>query len=180
MDNFLVFKTDTTGLPDWGSPSDSDNQPHIVRISAIVFDGHGATPSSTIDLIIRPDGWDIPQVTVKLHGVSGDYAASVGVSEQTAIELFYDMAKERKIVTFNAGFEWRIIRIAAKRYLPEKIADEMKIMDVISVKKMAHDFCGKTISLVDASNEILGFGVIYPDTFGSMMATQQIYSRLTS
>jgi DNA polymerase-3 subunit epsilon len=34
----LAFDTETTGIPDWKMPSESEYQPHLVQLAAILVD----------------------------------------------------------------------------------------------------------------------------------------------
>nr|WP_299241463.1 hypothetical protein [uncultured Halomonas sp.] len=38
MTPILFFDTETTGLPDWKVPSDSEHQPHLVQLAAVLAD----------------------------------------------------------------------------------------------------------------------------------------------
>ena len=124
--NILFFDTETTGIPDWKSPSGEGHQPHIVQLAAILCDSETREPIETMDVIVAPDGWEIPPETTEIHGTSMEQAMAEGVKELAAIDQFmglYDRCDIR--VAHNTTFDNRIIRIALKRYLPDLISDDV-------------------------------------------------------
>lgn len=126
MTLFLPLDTETTGLPVWSEPSGSENQPHIVQLAAHLVDADTRKISQTLNVIVRPENWDIPQETIDVHGITKEYAMDVGVSEKLAVEMLLDMWAGRKRIAHNTTFDNRIIRIAIKRYWGDKLAAEWK------------------------------------------------------
>lgn len=120
----IVFDTETTGLPDWKSPSEAENQPHLVQLAAHMVDMDQQKVLQTMDVIIKPEGWVIPQEVTEIHGITTEYAADVGVTESVALGMFLDMWSGRTRVAHNTTFDNRIIRIATKRYCKEYVIDE--------------------------------------------------------
>lgn len=116
MTPILFFDCETTGLPDWKVPSDSAHQPHLVQLAAILADADTRREIATLDLIIRPDGWEIPDEVAEIHGITQEHAEAVGVTEELAIMLFHDLWSGHRRVAHNRTFDQRIIRIAMKRY----------------------------------------------------------------
>ena len=124
MNLVCAYDTETTGLPDWKNPSDSHHQPHLVQLAAILADEDTGKVISTLDLIIQPDGWDIPQEVADIHGITNEIANEVGVNEMDAVALFLQMVGSAKRLAHNRTFELRIIRIATKRYFPENVQEK--------------------------------------------------------
>lgn len=129
MSEVLFLDTETTGLPVYGEPSGGDNQPHLVQLAAVLCDEDSGSVISELDVIIKPDGWIIPQETIDLHGITEDIAAAQGIPEQEALELFLAMRGGCKRVAHNKSFDQRIIRIATKRYSSEEVIDKWAIKD---------------------------------------------------
>ena len=125
MNNFIVFDTETTGLPDWKSPSGAENQPHIVQLAAHLVDADKFKILQTMDVIVKPDGWVIPDVVTEIHGISTEYASDIGVPEEVALDLFLELwRKSNTRVAHNVRFDNRIIRIATKRYCGDELIDQ--------------------------------------------------------
>lgn len=117
MKKIAFFDTETTGLPIWSEPSNSDGQPHLTQLAVIVAHAETFEVLSKIDLTIRPDGWVIPAEVSKLNQLTTEYCADVGVSEKLVLELFLELVNDAQtIAAHNSSFDQRIIRIAMKRY----------------------------------------------------------------
>lgn len=116
MKPITVFDTETTGLPDWKSPSGSESQPHLVQLGVIQFNPDTGDETASLDLIIRPDDWEIPEDVTKIHGITQEMAMDVGVDERMAINMLMEMWRAGPRVAHNRTFDQRIIRIALKRY----------------------------------------------------------------
>lgn len=122
QETIVFYDKETTGFPDWKQPSDGLDQPHIVQLAAIKCDPVSREPLASIDLIIRPDGWVIPEDATAIHGITNEQAQRFGVSEGLAIRMLLDFCHGSLRVAHNRTFDQRIGRIAAKRFLcDEKI-----------------------------------------------------------
>lgn len=111
----FAFDVETTGLPDWKAPSDAATQPHLVQLAVTLADDAGRERACA-NLIIRPDGWEIPPEIAAIHGIDQSAALAFGIEERTAAELFMiwsEMATVR--VAHNISFDDRLMRIALLR-----------------------------------------------------------------
>jgi DNA polymerase-3 subunit epsilon len=126
MNTIFVFDTETTGIPDWKIPSDDPSQPHIVQVAGLIVDADTSAIIQTLDVIVQPDGWTIPPEMTEIHGITHDHALDVGLPESLVCAMVLHMAEGRKRVAFNATFDNRIIRIAAKRFFNTQVADAWK------------------------------------------------------
>lgn len=114
----LIYDTETTGLPDFKSPSDAPQQPHIVQFAAIMIDPVTRIERASVDLIVKPDGWTIPDEVAAIHGITNEIAESCGVDEEVVADLFLDLRCKATIeVAHNITFDRRIMRIAMLRHL---------------------------------------------------------------
>ena len=126
MTKLTVFDTETTGIPDWKKPSESPHQPHIVQLAAHQVDIESREIRQTMNVIVRPDGWTIPEETVEIHGITTELALDVGVAESLAVEMFVEMVGDGLRVAHNTTFDNRLIRIALMRFFSEGMADTFK------------------------------------------------------
>lgn len=124
MQTALVYDTETTGFPLWNDPSEDPRQPHIVQLAAVLVDVHTRRTLQTVDLIIRPDGWTIPDEAAAVHGITTEMAMDLGVPEALAVECLLDLARGRLRVAHNEAFDQRIVRIACKRHFDQPSIDE--------------------------------------------------------
>lgn len=124
MKAVLFFDTETTGLPDWKKPSGSEGQPHLVQLAAILANLETREVIATLDVIIKPEGFEISKEMSDIHGITNEHALKVGIPEKLAFEMFIAMCGDHKRVCFNRTFDQRIIRIAAKRFASEEVQNK--------------------------------------------------------
>ena len=103
---FLIFDTETTGLPKkWSAPlTDFDNWPRAIQVAWQVHDKNGICISNQ-SFIIHPKGFSIPYDSEKIHGISTQLAKKIGESSKVAvrnirrdgIEQYKKMEKEKEI-----------------------------------------------------------------------------------
>ena len=87
----FFYDTETTGLPLFREPSEHPGQPHLVQLAAALVDLDTRETVASLDVVVRPDGWTIPDDVAAVHGITTDYAAAVGVPESLALSLFLEM-----------------------------------------------------------------------------------------
>lgn len=111
----LFFDTETTGFPNRQLPLDHPDQPHVCQIGAILMDADKKVRAE-INLIIKPDGWVIPEEASRIHGITQQTAERYGVAAKGALSLFYRLAETAGcIVAHNAGFDKLLIEIMGER-----------------------------------------------------------------
>lgn len=121
MKTAITFDTETTGLPDWNNPSESEHQPHLVQLAAHQVNLDTFQIIQSMDVIIKPESWEIPKEVSDIHGITQEYAMDVGISESLALEMFIEIWGGRLRIAHNTTFDNRIIRIATKRYSEEHV-----------------------------------------------------------
>ncbi|KWT89307.1 MULTISPECIES: 3'-5' exonuclease [unclassified Variovorax] len=121
MKNFALFyDTETSGLPLFSEPSEHPAQPHIVQLGAILVDLDTRDEIASLDVIVRPEGWVIPDEVAKIHGITTERARDVGIPEAVALDMLFELWAERQRIGHNEQFDARIVRIAAKRFRDPK------------------------------------------------------------
>jgi DNA polymerase-3 subunit epsilon len=111
----LFFDTETTGLPDRRMPVEWEGQPRLVQLAALLMEDDG-TERASMSVIIKPDGWTIPDGAAKVHGITTEIAERVGVPAETALRLFMDLRMHAKtLCAHNIKFDAEIMRIALSR-----------------------------------------------------------------
>jgi len=96
---FLVFDTETTGLPKrYNAPvSAVDNWPRCVQLAWQLHSADG-TLLSRNDFLIQPDGFDIPFDSEKIHGISTELAMSEGEPLASVLKIFEEDLIKAKFV----------------------------------------------------------------------------------
>ena len=109
--SYLVFDTETTGLPkSYTSPaSDTENWPRMVQLACGLYDDQGILLDH-INFIIKPEGYSIPPSTAKVHGITTARAKKEGVDlADILIEFEYLVNKADILVCHSADFDKAIV-----------------------------------------------------------------------
>jgi DNA polymerase-3 subunit epsilon len=123
--SLLAYDTETTGVPLYKEPNDpatwvrsaDPRQPHIVQLAASLVDPSTRIVLESINVIVRPDGWTIPDETIELHGITNERALAEGIDEKEAVTRFLDLwLRAERRMAFNEDFDARIMRIAMTRH----------------------------------------------------------------
>ena len=123
----LIYDTETTGLIEFKKPSTDPSQPHLVQLAAVLLNTESGEVEQSMNVVIRPEGFEIPKEVTDIHGITTEYAKAHGVERQIAIAMFIDMwGGAKTVVGFNEAFDARILRIAMKREGLVKTADVWK------------------------------------------------------
>jgi len=104
---YIIFDTETTGLPlrDNAPISEVDNWPRVVQIAWQVHDAEGQLLSHN-NILIRPEGFEIPYSAEKVHGISTEKALNKGLELKEALGLFNEaLASIRFLVGHNIQFD---------------------------------------------------------------------------
>lgn len=118
MDLILFYDTETNGLPQWNLPSEDPSQPHITQLAAELCDEHNGNVLTSMDVLIKPDGWTIPAELEELTGITTARALEQGVPLEEALRQFMDLWSRAALrAGHNESFDARMIRIEFFRQL---------------------------------------------------------------
>lgn len=122
----LFFDTETTGLPLWSEPSEHPGQPHIVSASGMIE--RPGDDVTIFDMVVKPDGWEIPDDAAKIHGITTDMALEKGEDALTVLVSVFQMIMLADLVVGHGiDFDMRLMRIAAHRHKlgdPEQLKEK--------------------------------------------------------
>lgn len=108
---YIVFDTETTGLPISydASPSDVDNWPRVVQVAWETFD-HRGRKTDLHSHIVRPEGFTIPKEAVKIHGISTSIAKRAGVPVAQVLRAFTEaLSNASVVVAHNFKFDAAVL-----------------------------------------------------------------------
>lgn len=128
---YIIFDTETTGLPKrWDAPiTDTDNWPRCIQIAWQLHDAMGNLIEHQ-DYLIKPDGFNIPFDSEKIHGISTELATEQGVPLQEVLVKFNEaLAKAKFVVGQNIGFDLNIMGCEFYRYGVDSPMSGMPILD---------------------------------------------------
>ena len=128
---YLIFDTETTGLPkNYKAPvSDSENWPRAVQISWQLHNHKGALIDHQ-DFLIKPEGFDIPFLSEKIHGISTALAIKEGRELSEVLNAFEEtVLKSDFVVGQNIDFDLNIMGAEFYRMGIRTTLLEKKILD---------------------------------------------------
>ncbi|NQY05218.1 MAG: PHP domain-containing protein, partial [Flavobacteriaceae bacterium] len=128
---FLIFDTETTGLPKrWDAPiTDTDNWPRCVQIAWQLHDEFGNCIEHQ-DYLVKPDGFNIPFDSEKIHGISTELAQEQGIEFRDMLEKFHAVLQKTKfVVGQNVGFDINIMGCEFYRYGFDNNLQELSVLD---------------------------------------------------
>ena len=127
---FLIFDTETTGLPKrWKAPiSDTDNWPRCVQIAWQLHDQHGDMVSNK-EFIVHPDGFTIPYESEQIHGISTELAIEKGIPLREVLEHFQaDLNQTQFVVGHNVSFD---LNIMGAEFFRENVETQLNSLPVL-------------------------------------------------
>lgn len=108
---YLIFDTETTGLPkNFKAPiTDTDNWPRCIQIAWQIHDDFGNLVDAQ-SYLVRPDGFDIPYDSERIHGISTQLAEKLGHDLSVVLAAFNAaLAKTKFVVGQNIDFDLNIM-----------------------------------------------------------------------
>ena len=145
IDDVLFFDTETTGIPErsWNWDTDFEQYPHVVQIAWL----HGCKVETHI---IRPDGWEIPQETVDVHGITTEYALEHGEPFASVVDMFIQDCHDAGLICgHNIHFDTSIIKANILRELGREYYDANDVENALYKGKRI-DTMRPTMKWVDA------------------------------
>lgn len=132
---YFIFDTETTGLPlkkgwNFDKPNNlsSYDTARLVSISWIVCKDN--IPVKEAYYIIRPEGFDIPESSTAIHGISHSQACTQGIPIETVIAYMKaDLQVCDTLVAHNIAFDTNIVLSEAYR------ADDQELVDIMHKKQ---------------------------------------------
>ena len=138
---FLIFDTETTGLPLLNNAplTNFDNWPRMVQIAWQLHDELGNFVEAQ-NHIVRPEGFEIPINAQMVHGISTKYALEHGEPLTDVLNMFLEAAKKAKyLVGHNINFDLNIVGCEFLRDRGENPLPNWKIVDTCTEKTA--EFC---------------------------------------
>ncbi len=137
---FLIFDTETTGLPqNYNAPvSDTENWPRMVQLAWQVHAADGSL-IEVKNYIVKPEGYTIPFNSEKIHGISTERALQEGHDLQFVLEEFKKAIQQSKFfVGHNIEFDIKIVGAEIFRLVQK---DALSQFPYIDTKDESTDYC---------------------------------------
>lgn len=166
MESFVVFDTETTGLPtirkDLVNPS---LLPHwdkcrIVQIAWQIYKSvEDTNPVSKQCYVITPDGFDIPDESARIHGINSARATEDGISISAALRLFFDDITTYEIstaVAHNMAFDSNALVSEIYRLEENEYIDQWNDIEKYCTMRAACPNGERWPKLIDLYNKLIG------------------------
>ena len=117
---FLIFDTETTGLPkSYKAPlSDSANWPRVVQLAWQLHDASGAVVEH-YEYLVKPEGFTIPFESERIHGISTALAEKEGIALHELLDLF-ETALEKASFVVGQNIDFDINIMGAELYRADR------------------------------------------------------------
>ncbi len=138
---FLIFDTETTGLPknDNAPLTDFDNWPRMVQLAWQIHDENGRFVESH-NYLVQPDGFVIPIDAKVVHGISTEHAMKYGKPLNEVLDMFMiSAAKAKYLVGHNINFDLNVLGCEFLRCGRENPLRRWQIIDTCTEKTA--EFC---------------------------------------
>jgi DNA polymerase III epsilon subunit-like protein len=125
---FLVFDTETTGLPQtrFISPFTLHQWPHIVQFSYIIYDSSLNNIVESKDYVIRvPESILISEESSKIHGITNKISLEKGVPiNEVLSEFFHYLKGVDTLIGHNIEFDVNMVRVELLRLINKNLLAE--------------------------------------------------------
>ncbi len=94
MAQLVLFDTETTGLlPKTYNINANNSLPHVIQLGAILIDTKNLVEVGNMNVHIKPEGFEIPLDSTKIHGVTNEYATEHGINLHDAVDRFNNLIR---------------------------------------------------------------------------------------
>ena len=134
----IVYDTETNGLPSQKKSLSDPSQPHLVQLSALLVNVDNQRVEQSLNLIVQPTNWTIPDYVAEIHGITTDHAKKWGQPCKGVLKAFLNLWTSEdppvQCVAHNAKFDRQIISI--------EIFREFGAMSLLNEwSGISNDFC---------------------------------------
>lgn len=137
---FLVFDTETTGLPkNYKAPiTDVDNWPRVIQLAWALYDTNRTLVAERVDLI-QPDGWKMPTDTFWIeNGFSQAQSIAEGIPIRDALQTFLqEIERTTHLIAHNLSYDHPVLGAECIR---AQLQSKNKPKHYCT-KEIATDFC---------------------------------------
>ncbi len=163
---FLIFDTETTGLPkNAAAPfTDTENWPRVVQLAWQLHDATGRL-LNTGNYIIKPDGFTIPFNAEKVHGISTERALKEGKPLEEVLEAFEkDLARTTFLVAHNIEFD---LKTMGAEFIRQDRDTALHNLSIYDTAEETREFCAlpggvgggfKSPKLIELHEKLFGEG----------------------
>jgi DNA polymerase-3 subunit epsilon len=114
---YLVFDTETTGLPNFKAPADDPSQPHICQLAFVLLDKSFEEVACFKSLRKLHDGVVMDEGAQKAHGLTIEQCNVNGLPISSLLDVFEAFYRQSEFrVAHNLAFDSKLLNIENTRY----------------------------------------------------------------
>ena len=140
---FLVFDTETTGLPKsrYAQPEETWQFPYVVQLSWLIFNTGTNKVEALRDKIIRlPKNIRIPKKATEIHGITQERMIEEGEPASRVLNTFMrDLSSCTGIIGHNIDFDRKMLEVECIRNKSRRLSNYRKIS--YCTMKMGKEMC---------------------------------------
>lgn len=138
MRNLLFQDTESTGLLDFKKDLMAEGQPRICALAASLTDEQGNIIDE-MDVLIKPDGWDIEPGAAAVHGLTVEKCEAEGIPMQTALARYYELKEQCQVrIGANPTYDRRLL---AREGIIYNMVHSSDGIDKLDLLPMAKSYC---------------------------------------
>lgn len=137
---FLFFDTETTGVPkNYKAPvTDLDNWPRVVQLAFMQTDDAGEEITSR-KILIKPDGFVIPDEACAIHKITNEMALADGVPILEALNAFHALLlNTTALIGHNISYDENVL---GAEFLRAGLINPIPAMRKVCTMHGSTDFC---------------------------------------
>ena len=101
----LIFDVESSGLFDFKAPPDASHQPRLVEMAAaLYYEMEPQIIAQQISLVVKPEGFEIPEAASNIHGITTETALAIGLPTQVVLAAFNGLMR---VCTASAAFNYQ-------------------------------------------------------------------------
>ena len=136
---YLIFDTETTGLPQYNKYRGYNNpkltsfynSSRVLSISWILLDENAMniTEQQTCTYYIKPDGFRIPSESILIHGITEEVANSKGIPIANVLDAFQEvLPRVTCLVAHNISFDIHVLASECHRDMRHQLAAALQAL----------------------------------------------------
>jgi DNA polymerase-3 subunit alpha len=123
----LFIDTETTGL--------DPDQDRVVQLAARI---HLCGQTLDLNTYIQPDGFEIPEIAQRIHGIDTEFAHETGIPIADAMEILCGLIQVADaVVGHHVSFDVNFLAAEARRAGREDLATDIENLPQVCTKQMS-------------------------------------------
>ena len=121
----LVYDCETTGLVK-GVDYTDPNMPFLASVAAILYDNEAHRIVASVNSMVQPDGWTMPEEVGKINGLTDEVLHRLGIPAPALLPVCIAlMFKADLRVAHNVDFDSKVIAAALWRHIVKEDSEDV-------------------------------------------------------